>query len=453
MKSHAFDLILLGGGSGGIAAAVRAAKHGAKVAVVEEVHLGGTCVNLGCVPKKIMFNASMMAETFEKSHDYGFSPAATKLDWHKLVNGRQRYIEQLRANYTKRFQDFQITHLKGMGVFKTANTITVNEKHYTAPHIVIATGGEPALPNIHGIQHAIDSDGFFSLIKVPSKVALLGSGYIAVELAGILNALGSETHLLMRGEKPLSHFDSMISEHLLAVMKKQGIYIHTNHQAQNIALHSDGRKQIVCQSGAIIDDIDVIITAIGRKPRTSPLNLNKINVRTDEEGYILVDAYQNTSVEGIYALGDVTKAPALTPVAIAAGRRLADRLFGGEADAHLNYDHISTVVFSHPPAGAVGLTEAEAVKNYGQDAIKVYQTRFNPMLDALSDNKTPTAMKLVTLGSKEQVIGLHVIGYGADEMLQGFAVAIKMGACKKDLCTRQFFISPLHVMYNQVELA
>lgn len=432
MKKQEFDLIVLGGGSGGIASAVRAAKYGAKVAVIEQSHLGGTCVNLGCVPKKIMFNASMIAETIHKSYDYGFSSIHLKLDWDKLVSKRNAYIERLRENYTKRFKEFKITQIHGTGTFEDQNSILVDNKIYKAKHIIVATGGEPELPHISGIQHAIDSDGFFSLTKLPHKVAIIGSGYIGVELAGVLNGLGSETHLLMRGNRPLSRFDSMLGDTLQEIMLQQGIYIHPNHKAHAINLHSDGRKSIVCSSGSIIHDIDVVICAVGRKPRTGNLNLQKLNVKTDKKGLIRVDKYQNTSVKGIYALGDVTNGPALTPVAIAAGRRLADRLFGQQPKARLNYDNISSVVFSHPPVGSVGLSEQEAIEKHGLEQIKIYQTRFNPMYDALSEDKIPTAMKLVTLGKKEKIIGLHVIGYGADEMLQGFGVAIKMGACKKD---------------------
>ncbi len=432
MKKQHFDLIILGGGSGGIASAVRAAKYGAKVAVIEQAQLGGTCVNLGCVPKKVMFNASMIAEAIHKSHDYGFNRHITKIDWGKLVSRRNAYIERLRENYVQRFKQYKIHHINGTGIFQEQNSISVNNTLYTAEHIIIATGGEPSLPYINGIQHAIDSDGFFSLTKQPQKVAIIGSGYIGVELAGVLNGLGSETHLLMRGNKPLSRFDSMIGDTLQEIMLQQGIYIHPNHKAHSINLHSDGRKSIVCHSGFIINDIDVIICAVGRKPRTGNLNLDKLKVKTDEKGLIKVDRYQNTNIKGIYAIGDVTNAPALTPVAIAAGRRLADRLFGEQPNARLKYDNICSVIFSHPPVGSVGLSEQEAIKKHGADKIKIYQTRFNPMLDALSEDKIPTAMKLVTLGKKEKIIGLHVIGYGADEMLQGFGVAIKMGACKKD---------------------
>ncbi|KGP63241.1 glutathione reductase [Legionella norrlandica] len=432
MKKIHFDLIVLGGGSGGIASAVRAAQHGAKVAIVEQNHIGGTCVNLGCVPKKVMFNASMIAETLHKAADYGFSLESTKLDWEKLINKRNAYLERLRENYTKRLSQYQITLIKGKGIFHNQNSITIDHTIYQAEHIIIATGGEPALPAINGIKHAIDSDGFFSLTKLPAKVAVIGSGYIGVELAGILNTLGSETHLLMRGTRPLSRFDQLIGDTLMEIMQQQGIYIYKNHKAQAIHLHSDGRKSIFCQSGSVIENIDVILSAAGRNPRTSDLNLGKIKVKTDEKGLILVDKFQNTSVEGIYAIGDVTNAPALTPVAIAAGRRLCDRIFGNQPDACLNYDNICSVIFSHPPAGSVGLSEHEAIEKYGKNKIKIYQTRFIPMYDALSIEKTPTAMKLVTLGKKEKIIGLHIIGYGADEMLQGFGVAIKMGACKKD---------------------
>ncbi|WP_115701882.1 glutathione-disulfide reductase [Legionella sainthelensi] len=432
MKNKHFDLIVIGGGSGGIASAVRAAKYGSKVAVIEASHLGGTCVNLGCVPKKIMFNASMIADMLHHAPDYGFNAVPVQLNWNTLVSQRNAYIDRLRENYAKRLAQYDITLIQGKGEFHDGQTIKVNDTLYQATHIIIATGGEPSQPQIHGIQHAIDSDGFFSLTKQPQKVAVIGSGYIGVELAGVLHNLGSETHLLMRGTRPLSRFDTILGDTLLEIMQQQGIHIHQNHRAQEINLHSDGRKSIVCQSGSIIHDIDVIIAAVGRTPRTAHLHLEKVNVTTDKQGLILVDAFQNTSAKGIYAIGDVTNAPALTPVAIAAGRRLADRLFGQQPDACLSYENISTVIFSHPPMGTVGLSEEEAIAQYGKEHIKVYQTRFTPMFDAFTSQKTPTVMKLVTLGQEEKIIGLHVIGLGADEMLQGFGVAVKMGACKKD---------------------
>ena len=431
-KKNTFDLIVIGGGSGGIASAVRAAKYGAKVAVVESSHLGGTCVNLGCVPKKIMFNASMIHEILHHADDYGFSPPQAQLDWATLVTKRNAYIERLRENYTKRFAQYDITLLRGTGAFHDEHTVKVNDILYQAGHILIATGGKPFQPQILGIEHAIDSDGFFALTKQPKKVAIIGGGYIGVELAGIFNALGSETHLLIRGERPLTRFDPMLGETLLQIMKQQGMHLHTHHKMQEIQLQQDARKTIVCDNQRKIHDVDVIISALGRTPRTTHLNLEKVKVDTDKKGLILVDAFQNTTTKSIYALGDVTQGPALTPVAIAAGRRLADRVFGQQAEAHLDYNNISTVIFSHPPIGTIGLTEEQAINEYGKERIKVYQTQFTPMFEAFAEIKTPTVMKLVTQGIEEKIIGLHVIGLGADEMLQGFGVAIKMGACKKD---------------------
>lgn len=431
MKNN-FDLIVLGGGSGGIASAVRAAKLGAKVAVVESQHLGGTCVNLGCVPKKIMFNAANIANTLSHASEYGFSLNATTLDWPRLVAQRNAYIEKLRENYLNRFTQFNITLLRGLGSFHEEHTVRVNESFYQAPHIIIATGGKPTLPNIPGAEHLIDSDGFFALKTQPQKVAIIGSGYIGVELAGIFKQLGTETHLLLRSDRPLSRFDKVLGDTLLSMMQQQGIKIHINHNAQAIKESKAGKKSILCQSGSALGNLDLIIAAVGRTPRTASLNLEQAKIKTDAQGLILVDAYQNTSTEGIYALGDVTNAPALTPVAIAAGRLLAERIFGNQPQACLNYENICSVIFSHPPVGTVGLSEQQALERYGKERIKIYQTQFTPMFDAFAAEKTPTVMKLVTLDKEEKIIGIHIIGLGADEMLQGFGVAIKMGACKKD---------------------
>jgi glutathione reductase (NADPH) len=433
MKKNHFDLIVLGGGSGGIASAIRATQYGAKVLVVEKNHLGGTCVNLGCIPKKIMYHAAAIAESIYKGMDYGFSFQAPKLDWRKLVNRRNLYIDKLREQYQQRFDELKIQSIKGSGSFyDDTHSILVDDTVYNAKHVIIATGGEPALPNINGIHHVIDSDGFFALNKQPNKVAVIGSGYIGIELAGILHSLSCETHLLVRGDNPLSRFDPMLGTTLLEIMKSKGINIHLNHQAQTIDLHSDGRKSILCSKGSVINGIDVIIAAVGRKPQTSHLNLSKIGIETDEQGFIIIDDYQNASVEGVYALGDATNAPALTPVAIAAGRHLADRLFGGQPQALLDYSKISTVVFSQPPLGTIGLSEPDAIKLHGKSKIKIYQTRFSPLINALGEDKTPVVIKLVTLKPTEQIIGLHIIGAHADELLQGFAVALTMGACKKD---------------------
>ncbi len=425
------DLLVLGGGSGGIASATRAARHGAKVAVIEEEYLGGTCVNLGCVPKKIMYNAALIAEALQKASDYGFQTTSKNLNWQLLIEKRNNYIKKLRTSYAARFKELNISTLKGHGHFIASNQLKIDDQVYSAKHIIIATGSRPLLPKIPGIEHSIDSDGFFSLKAAPLKVAIIGSGYIAVELAGILHALGTETHILVRGGRLLSHFDSLLSETLLKSMAHQGLNIHLHCPLEQIILQKNQRKTLISED-RIISDLDCIIAAIGRQPNSNSLNLGAVGVSVDKQGFIEVDEYQNTSSPGIYALGDVTNAPALTPVAIAAGRKLADRLFGGQKEARLDYSYIPSVIFSHPPISSIGLSEEEALNKFGEAQIKIYQTTFNSMYEAMSDDKTPTAIKLVTLGSEEKIIGLHIFGRNADEILQGFAVAIKMGACKKD---------------------
>ena len=428
-----FDLLVLGAGSGGMASAVKAAQLGAKVAVIESAHPGGTCVNLGCVPKKVMYNAASIAHHMHKAVDYGYKKPDITLDWASLVSRREAYIKNLRAIYLKRFEQYNMTLLEGSAQFIAAGTIGVNQQKITAKHILIAVGGEPVMPsNIKGIEHAIDSDGFFALNRAPKKVAIIGSGYIGVEIACLLNSFGVEVHLMMRGSKPLSRFDESLSTTLLDIMRNNGIHVHQEHQAQEIDIHQNGKKRLHCANGSCIDGFDDIIIAVGRQPRTKALQLDKAGVACDNRGLITVDAFQNTNVKHIYAIGDVTDCPALTPVAIAAGRRLCERLFGSDTNAKLDYSNICTVVFTHPPIGTVGLSEKDAIAQYGKKTIKIYQSRFNPMFDALSSDKTPTLMKLITHGNEERIVGIHIIGYHADEMLQGFGVALKMGATKKD---------------------
>lgn len=428
-----FDLLVLGGGSGGIASAVRAASYGAKVAVIEARNLGGTCVNFGCVPKKVMFNAANMAEMFVKSVDYGFAPEPVRLEWNTLIEKRNNYIKKLRDIYANKLDHHNITRVVGKGIFLDEHTLEVDGKKYQANHIIIATGGKPVLPtDMVGVEHAIDSDGFFQLPKQPEKVAIIGGGYIGVELAGILHGLGTKTHLLLRGDYPLSRFDETLGKTLLEIMWQKGLQVHPNYQASHIKLQENGQKTLICSNGVEINDLDAVILAIGRAPQTLHLNLENLSVQMDKRGLIQVDAYQNTTVNGLYAIGDVTNAPALTPVSIAAGRRLADRLFGNQPKACLDYTNICSVVFTHPPVSSVGLSEAVALEKFGKNDLHIYQTRFIPMLDVLSEEKIPTVMKLITQGTDETIIGLHMIGYGVDEMLQGFGVAIKMGARKAD---------------------
>jgi glutathione reductase (NADPH) len=426
-----FDCLVVGGGSGGIATAIRAAKHGAKVALVESDHLGGTCVNAGCVPKKIMWQASDIAQTLEKAAGYGYHLGTPQLSWSTLVANRQAYIERLRKIYLKRLAEHNIQLFKGWGEFIAERTLKVDNEKLTADHIVIATGGHPAVPKLDGAEFGITSDGFFELEELPKRIAVVGAGYIGVEIAGMLKHFGADTYLALRQDKPLRRFDPLMTDILVETYQRQGIHILSHHVPHRVTrvgkqyhLEFEGNKQL--------KNIDCIIWAIGRCPLTDNLGLDKTGVHADNHGNIVADKYQKTNVEGIYALGDVAGHAELTPVAIAAGRRLADRLFGGMPEAHLDYSTIPTVVFSHPPIGSVGLTEPQAIDCYGEDLVKVYQSRFTPMTESLCEHPMPAAIKVVTYGDKEQVIGCHTIGPGSDEMLQGFAVAVKMGATMTD---------------------
>ena len=429
MPKH-YDLISIGAGSGGLSAAEMGAKHGAKCAVIEKNKVGGTCVNVGCVPKKVMWYGASIAHALEDASGYGFDITKNGFDWNKLCEGRENYIKGINDWYGTYLKDSDIDMIQGHARFVNKNTLEVNGEQYTADHIVIAPGGVPVVPDTPGIEHAITSDGFFELDHLPKRVAVVGAGYIAVELAGLLNALGSEVSLLIRREHVLAHFDAMLRETLMEEMLEHGVNILTNTSITEIKKESDGTLTLH-HADQKLTGFDCLICATGRRPLTEELNLEAAGLKTDARGFITSDEFENTDVSGIYAIGDVTGKAALTPVAIAAGRRLARRLFNKETDLKLDYDNIATVVFSHPPIGTVGLSEDEARKIHG-DAVKVYQTRFTAMYHALTEGETKTAMKLVTVGAKEKVVGCHIIGTGADEMLQGFAVAIKMGATKAD---------------------
>jgi len=431
MSQH-YDLIAIGGGSGGLSVAERAARYGARCAVVEKGRLGGTCVNVGCVPKKVMWFGASIAHTLEDAPHYGFSLGDIRFDWRKLKAARDAYVHGINDWYHTYLADSNIDEIVGTAKFVDAHTLDVGGRQYTADHIVIAPGGAPTVPDTPGAGLGITSDGFFELEDLPRRVAVIGSGYIAVELAGMLNALGSDVTMLLRREHLLRDFDAMLRENLMEEMLGDGIDILARTQVKEVCRADDGTLTIECENGQRLEGFDELIWAIGRYPLSGDLDLDRAGVEVDGDGYIPTDRFQNTNVAGVYAIGDVTGRAQLTPVAIAAGRRLGDRLFGGMSDRYLPYENIATVVFSHPPIGTVGLTESLARDQHGE-AVKVYQTRFTAMYNALTDRKQKTAMKLVTVGAQERVVGCHVIGPGADEMMQGFAVAIRMGATKKDL--------------------
>jgi glutathione reductase (NADPH) len=430
LLSNEFDLIVIGGGSGGIAHARRAAEHGARVAVIEYGPLGGTCVNVGCVPKKVMWYTAGHMHHIEQAADYGFDVSFNGHDWSKLKERRDAYVTRLNGIYERNLDNSGVTYIAGAASFVDTNTIAVGNDHYTAKRIAIATGGRPKVPAIPGAEYGITSDGFFELEDRPQRVLVAGSGYIAVELAGVFNGLGSQVRLVVRKDSIIREFDGMLGEKLMEGMERDGIEVETRVVPKSVEQETDGLV-LHAEDGRVFDPVDAIVWAIGRSPNTVGLALENAGVNQDDDGFIPTDRFQQTNVEHIFALGDVTGRAALTPVAIAAGRRLADRLYGGMEGRRLVYELIPTVIFSHPPIGTVGMTEDEARAEYG-DAVKVYTSGFIPMLYALSEEKQHSVMKLVTSGDDEKIVGCHIIGDGADEMLQGFAVAIRMGATKSD---------------------
>ena len=426
-----YDYIAIGGGSGGIASINRAASYGMKCALIEPKELGGTCVNVGCVPKKVMWHGAQLNEAMHLyAPDYGFSVDVTEFNFQKLVDSRESYIDRIHQSYQRGLDNNKVDLIKGYATFIDEKTIEVNGEQLTADHILIATGGKPTIPSIPGAEYGIDSNGFFALRSLPKKVAVIGAGYIAVELAGVLNGLGSETHLFVRKETPLRNFDPLVVEGLVEAMKQDGPTLHTNAIPKSVEKNADATLTITFENGTK-ETVDTLIWAIGRTPVTETLKLEHTSVEVNEKGYIKVDEYQNTTVKGIYAVGDITGRVELTPVAVAAGRRLSERLFNNKPDEHLDYHNIPTVVFSHPPIGTVGLTEPEAREQFG-DEVKIYQSSFTSMYTAVTSHRQLCRMKLVCVGKEEKVVGLHGIGYGVDEMIQGFAVAIKMGATKAD---------------------
>jgi glutathione reductase (NADPH) len=430
VSTQTFDLISLGGGSGGLACAQRAAEFGAKAAVIEPHRLGGTCVNVGCVPKKIMWNAAGVALSLHDANDYGFDVKVGANDWAELKRKRDAYVLRLNGIYERNLKQKGVAYVRGAARFVDAHTVEVNGQRLSARHIVIATGGKPTLPNLAGAELGISSDGFFDLKTLPKRVAVIGSGYIACELAASFHELGSQVEHFIRKDRLLTNFDVMLGKSLMREVRAMGMKVQD--QVVPAAVHHvSGKKTLVAQDGREFPGFDCVLWAIGRDANVAGLDLQKAGVALDDLSYVITDGFQNTNVAGVYAIGDVTGRAALTPVAIAAGRRLSDRLFGGKPERHLEYSMIPTVIFTHPPIGTVGASEAEARAQHG-DAVKVYVADFTPMYHAMTARKTHTDMKLVCVGPEQRILGCHILGNGADEMLQGFAVAIRMGATKAD---------------------
>ena len=427
-----YDIIAIGGGSGGSATMNRAAMHGAKAAVIEGNIIGGTCVNVGCVPKKVMWYGAQVSETLKNyAADYGYTIGETSFDFKTLRKNREAYIERSRQVFSNNFNRNGVDYIEGYARFVDKNTVEVNGEHIRAKHIVIATGSYAFVPNVPGSELGGTSDDVFAWEELPESVSIIGAGYIAVELAGVLHALGVKTDLFVRKGGPLRGFDQGIVEVLVEEMKKNGQPLHTHKVPQKLEKLDNGDIQIHFEDGTTHTS-QKVIWAVGRKANVHQLNLEAAGVELTERGFIQVDEYQNTTTPGIYALGDVSGEKELTPVAIKAGRTLAERLFNGKTDAKMDYELIPTVVFSHPAIGSIGLTQEQAEEKYGVENIKVYQSTFAGMYSAITVHRQMTKLKLITLGEEEKVIGLHGIGGGIDEMIQGFAVAVKMGATKAD---------------------
>ncbi len=435
MKKHGYDydLIVIGGGSGGLAGAFRAVSHGASVAMMEPNELGGTCVNVGCVPKKAMWLAAELSHRASLAGQVGFDLPAPTLDWTQFVVHRQRYIAGIHTSYRNRLDTTGVVHLPHRGRLVDAHTVQADDGiRFTADKLLIATGGRPRRPAIPGAELGLVSDDFFDLIEAPERVAIVGGGYVSVELAGVLQALGSRVEIFARRQRLLDSFEEEVTDALQDNLRQHGVRLHFGFKAS--ALHRDGVAgvRLAFTTGDTSETFDKVILATGRQPNTEGLGLEQAGVQLDRYGFIMVDDYQTTSAPNIFAVGDVTPRPALTPVAIAAARRLMDRVYGGKVDAKLDYDTIATVIFAHPPLARVGLTEAEARARFG-DSVSVYRSNFRPMLHALANSPQRSLFKLVCAGEDERVVGLHLVGEGSDEIMQGFAVAIKRGITKQDL--------------------
>mgnify|MGYP001189013952 FL=1 len=431
-ENSKYDVIAIGGGSGGLAMVQRAAEYGKRCAVIEAGRLGGTCVNVGCVPKKVMWYAAHQAHALEDAAAYGFDVNLNGHDWEALRRSRDAYVARLNGIYAGNLERKNINVFKGFGRITGPGRITVDDRELSADCVVLATGGYPVIPDIPGAELGMTSDDFFNTLHSrPRRVGIVGSGYIATELAGVFRALGSEVTIFVRFDSVLRSFDPMLQEKLLAQMEQDGIRVVSNATPSCLERNEDGLT-LVTRDGRRHSEMDELVWAIGRAPNVGGLGLADVGIETDDRGFIQTDKFQETSLAGTFAIGDITGREALTPVAIAAGRRLSDRLFGGMPGRYLDYQTIATAIFTHPPIGTVGLSEPQARAQYPNQQVRVYTSEFVPMYYALMERKVRASMKLITVGEEERVVGCHVIGDGADEMMQGFAVAIRMGACKRD---------------------
>ncbi len=425
MPRYDYDLFVIGAGSGGVRAARMSAGFGARVAIAEERHLGGTCVNVGCVPKKLLVYAARCSAEFEEAEGYGWSVGPAKFDWQRLIRNKNREIERLNGVYRKLLTNSGVTLFDDRATLVDEHTVSVGGRYNTAERILVATGGRPTIPDIPGNEHLISSNEAFFLDNLPKRALIVGGGYIAVEFAGIFNGLGVDTTLLYRGPLFLRGFDEEARRHLAGEMEKKGMTLRFAANLERVA-KTDAELRTTLTDGSVLST-GLILAATGRAPNTSGLGLEQLGVALDHNRAIIVDEHYRSSVPSIYALGDVTHRLNLTPVALAEGMAVAKTLYGGRP-TRVDYTGIPSCVFGQPNLATVGLTEEEARRQYAE--IAVYVSRFTPMKQSLTGSDEKTFMKLLVDNASDRVIGAHMVGEDAGEIIQGIAIAMKAGATK-----------------------
>jgi len=426
MPRYDFDLLTIGAGSGGVASSRRAGTYGARVAICEELRVGGTCVLRGCVPKKLLVYGAQFADAFADAEGFGWTVPPADFDWPKLIAAKDKEIGRLSQIYINMLNNSSVEIINGHAALADAHTVEVAGRNYTAENILIATGSWPETPDIPGIEHVISSNEALDLEKLPRRIVIVGGGYIAVEFAGIFSGFGSEVVELIRRPELLYGFDDDIRVALGEEMRLRGVDIRGRTQVAQI--DKTARGYLVTTTAGNTIETDLVMYATGRRPNTKGMGLAEVGVRINEAGAVIVDEWQRSSVPNIYAIGDVTDRINLTPVAIAEGRAIAETLYNNNP-TKMDHTHVPSAVFSQPPIGAVGLTEERACREYGE--VDVYMARFKPMKNALSGREERTLMKLVVDARSDRVLGCHMLGPDAPEIVQGLAIAIKSGATKK----------------------
>lgn len=431
MPQFDYDFFVIGAGSGGVRASRIAAGFGARVAVAEHFRVGGTCVIRGCVPKKLLVYASHFHEDFEDAAGYGWTVSASQFSWPTLIANKNREISRLEGIYARLLEGSKVSVLRGKATVVDPHSLDIGGRRITAENILVATGGWPNMPQIPGIEYCITSNEAFELAVQPRRVLVVGGGYIAVEFAGIFRGLGSTVTLSYRGEQILRGFDEDVRRHLAQEIGKKGIAIELRSTIESVEKLPDGslRATLKTAEGTKVIECDAVMYATGRLPATQGLGLAEAGVKLDQDGGVVVDEYGRTTVSSIFAVGDVTNRIALTPVAIREGQGVATTLFGGGAPVRVDHNDVPSAVFSQPPVGRVGMSESEAVEKY--DEIEVYKADFRPMKATLSGRDERTLMKLVVDAKTQRVLGVHMVGGDAPEIIQGVGIAVKAGLTKQ----------------------